>query len=516
MPYASFAVAVWCCLCCTSVWAIDRPMIDGLFHDWDGVPGVIDPAGDADGEADITEIRARSRGTSLYLFVRVAHPINLADGPNGGGGIELWIRSIQGGSVLRFDTRIKRPMIDTELIDWTSLDFAAEPTTLSNVFELRVDLSRLGVTLGDTISISSRIDTLSSPLELTLTEPALDLPRRSMERAPCTDVRMASLNTANSGIFQTSRAPAIARLIASVDADVYLFQEESRSTPVSLVAFLNASIPTMDGARWQVAKQGGLVIASRATLTPFQINDRHLGAGVLFPDGRKLLVVNVDGQCCGYAGSSADANRILSAQHAVSVVGRVHAAELGPALAAFADAPVVVGGDWNLVGSTTPRDLWMQPPAALSEVALHHLIGDDIWTWNEIVQWYWLRGDWPMRSSFFLTQRPDLFPHGGFVLDSRKLSPAELAAARLLKDDSTASGHLVVVADFGTPPRADLSGDGIVNDGDFEVFAHAYRICSCEEPVMPAGCPADLNRDGLVDDLDFQFFARAYDDLVCP
>jgi hypothetical protein len=33
---------------------------------------------------------------------------------------------------------------------------------------------------------------------------------------------------------------------------------------------------------------------------------------------------------------------------------------------------------------------------------------------------------------------------------------------------------------------------------------------------MSAGCPADLSGDGFVDDIDFQIFAVAYDALLCP
>jgi hypothetical protein len=63
---------------------------------------------------------------------------------------------------------------------------------------------------------------------------------------------------------------------------------------------------------------------------------------------------------------------------------------------------------------------------------------------------------------------------------------------------------------------ADLQGDGVVDDADFQIFVVAYDILDCADPSMPGGCPADLNADGFVDDLDFQIFAVAYDQLLCP
>jgi hypothetical protein len=62
----------------------------------------------------------------------------------------------------------------------------------------------------------------------------------------------------------------------------------------------------------------------------------------------------------------------------------------------------------------------------------------------------------------------------------------------------------------------DFTGDSIVNDTDFTVFASAYNLVACSDPAMPAGCPADVTRDGFVDDADFAFFVSAYNTVVCP
>lgn len=66
------------------------------------------------------------------------------------------------------------------------------------------------------------------------------------------------------------------------------------------------------------------------------------------------------------------------------------------------------------------------------------------------------------------------------------------------------------------PCIGDITGDGVVDDADFVVFAAAYNILDCADPAMPAGCPADLNADGFVDDSDFVAFAAAYNTLLCP
>lgn len=58
------------------------------------------------------------------------------------------------------------------------------------------------------------------------------------------------------------------------------------------------------------------------------------------------------------------------------------------------------------------------------------------------------------------------------------------------------------------PCLADLTGDRLVDDLDFTLFASAY-----DELLTDAG---DLNGDGQTDDADFVVFASQYDALACP
>ena len=69
---------------------------------------------------------------------------------------------------------------------------------------------------------------------------------------------------------------------------------------------------------------------------------------------------------------------------------------------------------------------------------------------------------------------------------------------------------------YQRPCTGDLNGDGFVDDSDFVVFAAAYSILDCADPLMPPGCPSDMNGDGYVDDADFVIFAGMYENLVCP
>lgn len=62
----------------------------------------------------------------------------------------------------------------------------------------------------------------------------------------------------------------------------------------------------------------------------------------------------------------------------------------------------------------------------------------------------------------------------------------------------------------------DLNADNQVDNTDFVLFAQAYTLFDCADPLMPAGCPSDFNLDGSVDNLDFVLFAAAYNEFLCP
>ena len=113
-----------------------------------------------------------------------------------------------------------------------------------------------------------------------------------------------------------------------------------------------------------------------------------------------------------------------------------------------------------------------------------------------------------------------------FKLSSFGLVPSANVRVRFNAQD-TGTGSVVEAAlddfsamAFACAPVAwcvgDLNLDGLVEDTDFVVFAQAYGVLDCADPLMSAGCPSDLNGDNIVDDADFVIFAGAYSALVCP
>jgi len=106
---------------------------------------------------------------------------------------------------------------------------------------------------------------------------------------------------------------------------------------------------------------------------------------------------------------------------------------------------VVVVGDWNLVGSRTPLDVMLDKSSGpgLAHLLLRHLRGDDVFTWYQDEL-----DAFPPGMLDVLVHSPDLTPRRSFVLDTAELGDATLAKLGLQPDDSQASDHLMLVADF--------------------------------------------------------------------
>jgi hypothetical protein len=204
-----------------------QPRVDGLYDEWQGVPLLAsDAAGDATGAFDITRLQAQSRGSVLYLRFDTGRTINLQAGDPTDGTLRLELDP-PGGPHLTIDLRNRRIRAGTQTLYWSDVGFRFSPTHAGNDFEVRVDLQRFGVTSGGTVRINfSGSDALAAPVLYTLAGPPLVPPGRSAARQPGTGLRLASLNTLQSGLLDPARSAAFGRLVQAVAADLYAFQEE--------------------------------------------------------------------------------------------------------------------------------------------------------------------------------------------------------------------------------------------------------------------------------------------------
>ncbi|MCC6230742.1 MAG: hypothetical protein IT432_16140 [Phycisphaerales bacterium] len=476
--------------------------INGVFDDWMGVAALAtDPAGDSSGELDVLALRASSEGTVLSLKLDLKNPVNLSTGSTANATLKLVVTA-PSGRTLTIDFRARKAYYDGQsgsVVPWPNIKFECLPTASSTSWEMRMDLSPIGVLVGQTVSMNfNTADTLASAVNYTLVDQASDAARRVIDQRPCTDLRIASLNTEQTGLGDAVRRPKILRLVDAVNADVYCFQEEYSGNATNLATYLNTTDPLENGAAWNVVRQTELYIASHYPLIPVAMGDQHFGAVVLNP-GREVLVITNHPKCCGYQGTSEDVKRITQATDAINNLALFRAGQKGANLVAYKDVPVVVVGDWNLVGSSTPLDLWLAPNAPdMKRDLVVNQIGDEASTWaaHDGLDF------WPGALDLFIRSRGRLFPHWVVGLHTSELTAAELADLGLQAGDSDATDHRMIIAELGLAPSAEFNGDGFVNGLDYDVFA-SYFEAGDEQ--------ADVNEDGFVNGLDYDQFASAFE-----
>jgi hypothetical protein len=424
------------------------PSIDGQFDDWAGLGALAtDPAGDASGGFDLTVVKATARGPKLYLYFEIGKELNAPAGLAADGTLLIDL-ALPGGR-LTVDLRGRKAYTDgdpSKTLAWSEIDYVLAPTYASKRFELRVDLDRFGVKLGDTIKIDfGGADALDAPASLTIDQPADTPVARSPDREAGTSFRVASLNAWYDALHDPTRAVAAGRLVVAVAAEVYCFQELTSATATELASTLQTLDPHGDGATWNVQMRGHRAIASRASLVPLPLpsSTQAFAAAALELAGKKLVVFSVCTTCCGYIGSLEDQARIQQMSELAATIKKLRDGTLGAALDPWRDAPVVVVGDWNLVGSRKPLDLMLDPAGpALSHWQLRHLLVDDVFTW---------RADDPFPPGMLdlLVHSPTrLTRKNGYVLDTADLDAAALGALGLQDADSEVSDHLMLVADF--------------------------------------------------------------------
>jgi len=369
------------------------------------------------------------------------------------------------------------------------LGVAALPTWATDRFELRV--ARGGAAdgfgrMGPTVRMRMVVTVEGQPVEETdvaayvfASPPGADPAQPTLE--PLLEkaegaVRVAQWNVAE-GSFR--RPEGHARLLAAVRPDVVLLDEVYEEISDSLLAafFAHPDLAALGTWRWVYARAGGrqkTVVAARdrairqepgmarveyapgaldslKALVPeaahrmLDLEARlHMSATGAWVDvgGTEVLFVPVDLQSAGYLGSPHDLLRDLQAETLLRHVDAASARTDGR-------APVVVGGDFNPVGSGAPlsilargldadgSDLTLADPRRLGEASLLTWMDDR-------------RGPFaPGRLDVTLYADAALEWTGGFVFDSGDLTDEQLARLGLERELSgLASDHRIVVSDL--------------------------------------------------------------------
>ncbi len=498
------ALATAAALTASSFARTSEPRVDGTFQEWIAANLIAsDAAGDASGAFDVQKVYATNRGTRLFLRFEITSTLNVQSGAAADGTLLVQI-AMPNNRFLTIDLRNKSLWRDNDTaldVAWNTVGYTTAPTYAASEFELVVDLATFGVVVGSPITINfSSSDALSTGVPYTMSLAATPPVHRSAARATATDFRIASVNTEQSGFLVSTRRAKLLRLVDGMNADIYCFQEEYNSSSTQIDTYLTGADPMEDGANWNVHKNNDCVIASRSPLLALPSpNTATAGAVIDLPaagPGDAVVVFSIHPKCCGYTASSEDQTRITQMTGLIVTLNNLRSGTLGAAFEPYRQAPAIVIGDWNIVGSITPLTMLLDPVGPnMRDAVAPQLIGEDVVTW---------RGSSTTPGSF-TPGRLDLIAHaaigltlrGSFVLDSALLNAAELAALGVQGGDSAATDHNMLVGDFalGSPPSCagDTNGDNQVDGADIAIVLSNWS---------GAGPSGDLNNDSLVNAAD--------------
>ena len=441
-------------------------VIDGVFDEWTEAHIVArDPDRDHSGDFDVTFLSAMNRKSVLYLHFDIGKQVNLQNGPEDGSpsfgmriklmgdkvnsGVGPW-----GSAFLDIDFRKRQISIDTgrERIakSWADFGFECLPTYASEKYEMKIDLGNYAnaeVVHNGKRYVNSKLvqftgsDSFDDFVPVKLNKRNLLAriadPQKyesDFDLGDSKGFRIASQNTLHSGLSDPKRQDKFKRLFAAVNADVYCFQEEwDRNKFDEGVA---KAVPGGDSinTHWH----SNCAIATKHELTPLELDlDRAAAALVTTDNGKSVVVISCHFKCCGYAGSQEDDLRIQQGKQLVGQIKRLKVGEFGNEAK---DAPVVLIGDYNLVGSRKPLDVFNS--AGLKDV-LCRAVDGSAYTWRG------LKPDesfWPGRLDLVIVSGG--LDGKGYVMDTGRMTEEQLKAMELREDDSLASDHLMSVVEI--------------------------------------------------------------------
>jgi len=287
----------------------------------------------------------------------------------------------------------------------------------------------------------------------------------SMEKESPDHVRLMTYNVLQDSPW--SEQSRYDRILSAIEPEIINFQEIYDHNLAQILALVESMLPSGAGEDWF-----GWMVNDCATISRYPVNGVWTldgNAAVLLDTeallNRQLLIINAHLPCCGNnEGRQEEADRIMEfLRDAITVGGTV-------------DVPsgtgVVITGDLNLVGDG-------QQIATLltGDIADEGTYGPDFdpdWDGTaltdtpagqtELRMSYTWRNDGstylPGRIDLIITSDSVLGIGNHFTLYTPNMSPAELAAAGLLANDtSEASDHIPVVADL-----ADAVVDHVADD----------------------------------------------------
>jgi len=467
--------------------AQNQIIVDGFFNDWiEDTFTFNDESSDTPG-VDLLNFSVCNDDKNIYFRLKLDSEIDLSDSTDLYARIRLFIDSDNNtltgyptngiGSEYGIDFNEKFIWNDLtypfnvtqEPLYW--LNVVPLPTITADEFEIAVDRTFFSDTIsfffkedidGDKMPDANQI--FSYVLNNNSTS---NTPQVSFSKSEPTNLRLMSYNVLNNGILNPSRREQFKRVISSVDADLYTFNECGGVTLEDMVTFFSE----FSSDYWYMYKfSGGDISVSRyPILQEFNV-DMTIGATLInLPDSiysTDILLINGHLACC-----SNDVSRQISADKFIQFI---HNCKNG---LVPLNTPFIFSGDMNLVGYKQQYETILN--GSIFDTSSYGIGGfpdwdntpliDQVCVINESNQSYTWRdrnpssGAYPPgRLDFIFYSNSVLTVDKSFTISTIHMSEELLSANNLSTNDTEiASDHLPVVADF----MVKFSDEYILNNG---------------------------------------------------
>lgn len=551
-----------------------RIVVDGRLDDWSNVPLAFSDPTDDQGCAltDIQDVYITNDDTYLYLRLQIGVLTNLQ---SIAGPIRLYfdvdqdpttgwpVGAIGSDFVFMFPELRGAEQSDTtyelNTISHATLEHYSSPSYAAVEFELRfrrdVSLPERGIGVFESDAFDLIIEAQSiggEPCEFAPDQPAGHTytlatgpiePLEVIDLRKCNagHVRIVTWNMSNNGLFE--RTPYFERILQALQPDILAFQEIHEGEARTIV-LLTTILPIPEGGVWNVYRTADDAICSPFPLrkklgdTIPSTNRGQAMALVDLPDDdaeSDIYIISAHMKCCGSHGSPEDMQRQRHSDANVNWLrdlrtpGEIE--DLDP------DTPIVVAGDFNMVGGPQPLRTLItgdiqdeatfgsdSPPdwdgTDLADLVPRHNAAAAAFTWRDPTNRFT-----PGRLDFVLFTDAVASASKAFVFNTADLSPADLERYGVLPGDSqSASDHLPVVVDLLVHPPGgglfgDGDGDGDVDAADYQAFQRCFSGPAGTEGYRNPGPDClrqfDSDVDADVDLLDWRVLQRFFGLTIC-
>jgi hypothetical protein len=437
--FGQFSLTLLCTFVLTATSLNAQVVLDGYLEDWKPEHVVAtDPSGDASGRFDLASISAQVFGERVFLRFDTGAELNLQSGKPEDGNLLLKI-ILPRNRELAIDFRGRAAVLTAEggasTIPWDELDFVALPTFATRDFELQFDLKQFGLASGDELSLNFEgSDSLALPVKLQVNSESLPPFEPLPTNKPASAVRVASINTLQSGLADPQRAPTIRSMLDFAASDIYCFNEERDATAFRQA--VTAWWATGHNTQPNIIHKGSNAIVTGHPAKELATEMDRVAVALVEPAGETPVVVfSVHFKCCGYSGSDEDQQRCAQAAQVSAVIKRIRGGDFGEAAKV---ARLVVLGDYNLVGSRQPLETILG--TGLDELIIRSAVDGCSATWRGVTK---KETFWPGRLDY-VAAAPGAGKASGFLVRAAEIG--QLFGVE--NADAAATDHAMLVVDL--------------------------------------------------------------------